>query len=278
MKILVVDAYNMIHRSRFGFGSGDHSIVFNFFRSLKSEIARHESDLVYVVSEGRPNHRCEINKDYKGQRKRIADDGFHRQKNEILSLCHSFPFVFARHPHYECDDVIGHICTKLHREDDVTIVSSDSDFIQLLENETVKLWNPVKKKFIDKWPVDYVTWKSLKGDATDNIPGVKGIGEKRAFALCESDTTLNDFLNSDPQKREVFESAKKQIKLADIDDHCSLWEMSSNTFDEAYIKNTFTEFEFKTIIGKSWYKWKDMMEALNDNLQRKINGSATDIT
>ena len=142
----------------------------------------------------------------------------------------------------------------------------------------MKLLNPVKKKFIDKWPVDYVTWKSLKGDATDNIPGVKGIGEKRAFALCESDTTLNDFLNSDPQKREVFESAKKQIKLADIDDHCSLWEMSSNTFDEAYIKNTFTEFEFKTIIGKSWYKWKDMMEALNDNLQRKINGSATDIT
>lgn len=272
MKILVVDAYNMIHRSRFGFGSGDHSIVFNFFRSLKSEIARHESTLVYVVSEGRPNHRFELNQDYKGQRERIVDEGFHRQKDEILDLCHSFPFVFARHPHYECDDVIGHICTKMHPDDEVTIVSSDSDFIQLLEHKNVKLWNPVRKKFIDPWPVDYVTWKSLKGDPTDNIPGVKGIGEKRAFALCESDDILNDFLNTNPEKREVFETAKQLIRLADIEEECKLWEITPNEFNEAHVKNTFTEFEFKTIIGKAWDKWKTMMEALNDNIQRNANG------
>ena len=275
MKILVIDAYNMIHRARFGWGKGDHSITFNFFRSLKSEITRHESDLVYVVSEGQPKHRLVLNPDYKGQRQKIQDEGFHRQKKEILSLCHSFPFVFARHPDYECDDVIGHICTQRHVDDEITIVSSDSDFIQLLDSANVKLWNPVKKKFIDRWPVDYITWKSLKGDATDNVPGIKGVGEKRAFALCENEDTLNSFLDADPNKRKIFESAKNQIRLADIDSQCQLWEISHNVFDEEYIKNTFTQFEFKTIIGKSWDKWRTTMENLNDNIQTSIDKPAT---
>ena len=274
MKILVLDAYNMIHRARFGYGRGDHAIVFNFFRSIKSEIKRHTPDIVYVVSEGHPKHRLELNSDYKGQREKIQDDGFHRQKKEILSLCTYFPFVFARHPDYECDDVIGHICTDRHVNDEVTIVSSDSDFIQLLVSDNVRLWNPVKKKFIDTWPVDYVTWKSLKGDPTDNVPGVRGIGEKRAFALCESHDTLNSFLDSDPQKRAAFESAKNQIRLADIDSGCDLWEISCNNFDEEYVKSTFTQFEFKTIIGKSWDNWKMTMENLNDNIKAAANESA----
>ena len=274
MKILVIDAYNMIHRARFGWGKGEHSITFNFFRSLKSEIDRHMPDRVYIVSEGRPKHRFEINKEYKGQRTKITDPNFHRQKNEVFRLCHSFPFVVTRHPDYECDDVIGHICTDTHVHDEVTIVSSDSDFIQLLEWEGVSLWNPVAKKYIDKWPVDYVTWKSLKGDPTDNIAGIKGIGSKRAFALCESDKTLNDFLDSHPDKREVFESAQNQIRLADIDKNCNQWEISFNNFDEEYIKNAFTEFEFKSIIEKSWEKWTNTMEVLNDNITRDIEHAA----
>ena len=182
MKVLAVDSYNMIHRSRFGFGSGDHSTTFNFFRSLRSEIERHQPDEVYIVSEGRPIHRFELNENYKGNRTPLNDDGFHRQKRDIFNLCKLLPVSIIRHPDYECDDVIGHLCMTRHPTDEVTIVSSDSDFIQLLESPTVKLWNPVKKKFLDQWPVDYVMWKALKGDMTDNIPGIKGVGEKRAFS------------------------------------------------------------------------------------------------
>lgn len=260
----------MIHRSRFGWKKGDHAITFNFFRSLKSEIDRHESDLVYIVTEGHPKHRFEINSEYKGQRAPIEDQGFHKQKKELLDLCKSFPFVYARHPDYECDDVIGHICTDRHRNDEVTIVSSDSDFIQLLEYDNVILWNPIRKKFIEKWPVDYITWKSLKGDPCDNIPGIRGIGTKRAFALCENMATLNEFFKQNPEKHEVFKSAKKQITLASIDKSCDQWEISLHHFNEEYVKNTFTQFEFNAIIGKSWPKWKNTMEELNDNIKRNI--------
>jgi len=266
MKILVVDAYNMIHRARFGFGQGDHAIVFNFFRSVKSEIDRHEPDLVYLVSEGVPKHRLRLNADYKGQRVPVVDEGFHRQKREIFSLSQAFPFIFIRHPDFECDDVIGYICTGRHLQDEVVIVSSDSDFIQLLESDNVSLWNPIKKRFIDRWPVDYIAWKSLKGDPTDNVPGIKGIGGKRAFSLCENPEVLETFLGADPDRRKVFESAREQIRLARIDQDCEMWEIKPGVFDEDLTRNTFTEYQFKSIIGKAWPKWCATMERLNDKL------------
>jgi len=265
----------MIHRARFGFGQGEYAIVFNFFRSLKSEISRHKPDKVYIVSEGKPKHRLLLNSEYKGQRKPVKDPGFYRQKNEIFALCKYLPFTFIRHPDYECDDVIGYLCTKAHIHDDVTIVSSDSDFIQLLDDENVKLWNPIKKKFIDRWPVDYVTWKALKGDPTDNVPGIKGIGEKRAFALCETSSALYNFLSEDDSRKLIFDSAYEQIKLADINERCPDWEIAEYHFEENYVKEAFTEFGFKTIIGKSWNKWKELMEILDDTTKRNANKSAT---
>ena len=274
MKVLVIDAYNMIHRARFGYARGDHSIIFNFFRSIKSEINRHASDKVYVVSEGQPKHRLALNSEYKAQRTPVKDAKFHRQKREIFSLCQYFPFTFIRHPEYECDDVIGYLCTKSHPHDETTIVSSDSDFIQLLDNENVKLWNPVKKKFIDRWPVDYVTWKSLKGDPTDNVPGIKGVGEKRAFALCETSKILHNFLSEDESRKLSFDSAYAQIKLADIDDDSPDWEIVQNRFEENFLREAFTEFGFKSIIGKSWVKWKEVMEVLDDTIERNVNKPA----
>jgi len=227
------------------------------------------------VSEGKPKHRLLLNSEYKGQRKPVKDPGFYRQKNEIFALCKYLPFTFIRHPDYECDDVIGYLCTKTHIHDDVTIVSSDSDFIQLLDDENVKLWNPIKKKFIDRWPVDYVTWKALKGDPTDNVPGVKGIGEKRAFALCETSSALYNFLSEDDSRKMTFDSAYEQIKLADISESCPDWEIVEYHFEENYVKEAFTEFGFKTIIGKSWNKWKELMEILDDTTKRNANKSAT---
>ena len=266
MKVLLVDVYNMIYRAKYGFARGDNSTIFGFFRSLKSEITRHSPDLVYLVLEGHPKHRFVLNENYKANRVREPDDDFQRQKEEIFALSHFLPVTIARHPDYECDDVIAHMCTQVHPTDSVVIVSSDTDFIQLLESDDVSLWNPIKKKFIEPWPVDYVTWKALKGDPADNIPGVRGIGAKRAHVLCEDWTTLEDFLAAKPERREVFESAKAQIRFASLDRELDLLEISSNFFDEERIKNAFTEYGFKSIIGKAWFKWQTTMEGLNDKL------------
>jgi len=264
-KILLIDAYNMIHRARFGFGSGEHSVTFNFFRSLRSEIERHEPSKMYIVSEGRPVHRIEESGGlYKGNRTSVLDDGFHRQKRDIFEICKHLPATFIRHPDFECDDVIGTLTNKYAQNgSNVVICSSDSDFIQLLSFENVSLWNPVKKKFIEKWPVDYLTWKGLKGDATDNIPGIKGVGPKTATRLASDINELEDFLNKKPERRQIFESAKRQIKLVNIPDSCSKWERESYAFNENSLFHEFKKREFKTIIGNAWKKWKHTLESLS---------------
>ena len=254
----------MIHRARFGFAQGEHAIKFNFFRSLKSEIKRHSVDKVCVVSEGRPLHRLALNKDYKGQRIPVKDESFHREKREIFELCQHLPVTFMKHSDYECDDVIGFICKNIEPSDEAVIVSSDSDFIQLLEKENVSLWNPVKKKFIERWPVDYVTWKALKGDPTDNVPGVKGIGEKRAFSLTADVSILHKMLEQNPEKKKMFESAYQQILLADIDATSSGWEIKNFSFNEEKLFQAFTTCGFSSIVGKAWDGWKQTMENLND--------------
>ena len=264
MRVLIVDAYNMIHRARFGYAVGDHAITYNFFRSLKSEFVRHMPDKVYIVSEGRPIHRLALNEDYKGQRKPIQDSGFHRQKKEIFDLCSLLPITFIRHNEYECDDVIGYLCTNADEKDVTTIISSDTDFIQLLELDNVSLWNPVKKKFIEKWPVDYVVWKSLKGDPTDNVPGVRGIGTKKAFSLAADVSILDKMLNENPEKKAVYESAYQQILLAHIEKDQPGWEIKNFTFNENQLFSAFTQCGFSSITGKAWEGWKQTMEKLNN--------------
>ncbi len=266
MKILLIDAYNMIHRSRFGWMKGEHAITFNFFRSLKSEIDRHAPDRVYIVSEGRPKHRLEENPEYKANRKKIEDDGFHRQKKDIFKLCSLMPVTFIRHEDYECDDVIGHLSVVTHSKDEVVICSSDSDFIQLLDRENVSLWNPVKKSFVEQWPVDYLTWKALRGDKTDNVPGIKGVGDKTAMKLAKDPEKLKGFLTS--EKAKVFESAKSQITLAKISDNNFDKCVYSISIDE--LKNEFVSRGFKSIVEKGWQKWKNTLEDL-DERQQAVN-------
>ena len=261
----------MIHRVRHGFGQGDHIMTYGFFRALKSEITKHAADKVYVVSEGYPVHRYELNPSYKGTRRNDRDDGFYRQKDDIFKICSYLPVTCIMHPDYECDDVIGYICENSGKNDNVTIVSTDSDFIQLLELENVNLWNPIKKKFIEKWPVDYVSWKSLVGDKSDNIPGVKGIGSKRAFKILENKRLFDEFMADDFNKA-VFDNCYKQIKLAKLDESLLNWVINDYRFNEEKLKESFTRRSFKSIIGKSWYKWTDTMERLNNvNVKHTVN-------
>ena len=252
----------MIHRSRFGWSTGDHAITYTFFRSLKSEIVRHSPDKVYIVSEGKPIHRIAINPDYKGNRKAVTDDGFHRQKKDIFEICKYLPITFIKHPEYECDDVIGHLSSKVHKNENVVICSSDSDFIQLLENPNTTLWNPVRKKFIEQWPVNYLVWKALRGDKTDNVQGIKGVGDKTAMKLAKDKDQLEKFLTED--KRKAFDKAYAQIKLSDIDKDCNKFIKTDYTFSVEELFKAFSDRSFNSIIEKGWSKWKTTMEELND--------------
>lgn len=265
MKILLFDLYNMIHRARHSFIKGENATIFNFFRSFKTEIVRHSPDRVYVVSEGRPLKRLALNPEYKGTRVRNVDEDFSRQKKEIMNLVKLLPVTFARHEHVECDDVIGFLASKVYRGSEVIICSTDTDFIQLLEHDNIALWNPIKKKFAERWPVDYVMYKSLKGDSTDNVSGVRGIGDKRAMKLVSDPKTMVDLFESSPKAKEQYENSYEQIKFIDITSDDPRLKMEVCNLNLESLKEAFCDFNFKSIVGKSWIKWQETMESLNES-------------
>ena len=134
--------------------------------------------------------------DYKGDRV-SPGDSFHRQKKTIINLIKSsFPFWVVQHDDLECDDLIGNLA-KYHDSmgDECVVISGDSDFIQLLDtNPAVKIYHPIKKAYIEKPDYNYLDWKALCGDKTDNIPGIKGVGAKTAEKLVRDRVLMNTFL------------------------------------------------------------------------------------
>lgn len=268
MKILLVDLHNMIHRARHSFIKGENACVFNFFRQIKSEFDRHEPDKVYFVSEGRPKHRYAISSDYKGNRPREVDEDFRSQKKKIYSLIRHLPASFCFHEDFECDDVIAHLARDVYYDQEVTILSTDTDFIQLLDNPNVKLWNPIKKKFIEPWPVDYLSYKSLKGDSADNVSGVKGVGEKTAMRLAGDLSAMEEFFQKKPDAKIQYTESMDLIKFASLKNVDNIRkEIFEKDMETLY--SEFKSMNFKSIVGNSWQKWINTMERIDESRQER---------
>ena len=263
-KILLLDGYNLMYRARYsGMNKGNYSTIFNFFRGLRPLIEKFNPDQAYFVLEGMPVKRLEADPDYKGQRVYNNKDNFREQRKEIVRILKSyFPIQVVKHEDYECDDVIGYFSEKF-KDENVTIISSDTDFIQCINNN-VSLYNPVRKKIIEKPEYNYVLWKSLKGDASDNIQGFKGVGDKTALKLCENKELLNKFLDT-KDKIEKLEHNQFMIKLHDIQNDLGFTYYSMpETCDWEKLKEEFYNMEFNSIISKdkTWEKFTNTFKNL----------------
>ncbi len=266
-KILLLDGYNLIYRARYsGMNKGEYSTIFNFFRGLRPLIEKFNPDFTYLVLEGMPKKRLEVQPEYKGQRVYEDKDNFRFQRKEIINIAQKyFPVQVVKHADYECDDVIGHLA-KTHEKvgDTVSIVSSDTDFIQCITDK-VSLYNPVRKTFIEKPSYDYVLWKSLKGDASDNIEGFKGIGDKKAQKLCENSNSLQKFIEN-PEHKAKLEENIFMIKLHDMsdDENDIVFYDRQKTPKWGELKEVFAKYDFKSMIekDKSWEKYTKTFENL----------------
>ena len=270
MKVAILDGYNLIYRARYSVPKwqkpSDYSIVYSFFRSLRPLVEKLESDKIYFVLEGHPKMRMQAAPDYKGTRKYEKDESFQRQKAEIIELLiNYFPVEVIKHPDYECDDVIAHL-VKEHQADNCTVVSTDTDFLQLYNSySNFRLYNPIKKDYSPPPDIDYVVWKSLRGDSADNIAGFPGIGDKRAKALTENLEKLEEFLDSLPGRREKFEHNKFMIAFHDLSNEKNPFSVSPIFSNWQEIKSIFSKMQFSSIINdKSWDKFVNTFKNLED--------------
>ena len=273
MTILAIDFMNAAHRARSGFKLGPAPVIFNFFRQFKSLVDKFRPTRVYVALEGRPVARHEALGEYKANRKVEADDPraadlarFFEQKAVIVDLLTKhFPVSVIRHPTAEADDTLANVIRASSTAVDWVLVSSDTDFIQLLaERDNLRLYNPVQDTFVDPpTDYDYVTWKALRGDSSDNIPGVPGCGDKTAAKVAADAGLLAEYL-ARPGVGDVFSRNYDLIRFQEWTEEERLQMTSSTpTKDWQPVKALFEEHGFTSIIKDgAWQKFIGSFDTL----------------
>ena len=262
MKILLLDGYNMLHRCRFNWGGGkaegEFQIVYNFMRLLKSTIDDFSPDKVYFVIDGKPTKRLEMYPEYKANRREEITDpeeleyweNYHRQKRLCLKyIKECLPVYSAYHKDYEGDDVIYTLAKQTSSDDEVIIISSDTDFIQIAQElEQVKLYNPIKAEYRSVPDYNYLSWKSMVGDRSDNIGGVPKIGKVRAENILKNGE-LSDRLK-DEDFKVAYNKSYSLIKLFDIP--FEELELHKPMFDLDTLISEFKNMLFQSMLEDSY--------------------------
>ncbi len=265
-KILVIDGMNMFHRARSGFAVGDWPVVYNFLRQFRALVELHSPTRVYVAMEGVPVKRRALLKEYKANRiidtddeKKIAQTAdFFRQVDVVRFMLEtSFPVSVVWHPFFEADDTIYNLIKRSSSAIPWVVASNDSDFTQLLnEFEHVKVYNPMQKTYVEKPVYDYVHWKALRGDPSDNIPKVPGMSDKKAEKALTSTGEATSFLN-DPKLVEQWRMNCELIRFHTwSDEEAEKMTASVPEKDWKKVKSELDSMGFKSITNdKSWEKF-----------------------
>ena len=282
MKILFIDGHNFMFRARSGFQLGDYNVCYNFFRSLKPLIEQFEPNRVYFTLEGHPKKRYDLLPTYKANRhvvlkpdaspeevaeakkKRKSDEDYRRQQGLIVEMLQLMPISVMQHLDFEADDLIYNVVENASRAIEFTIVSTDTDFIQMLQEfPNVRIYNPVTKAYVDAPAYDYVTWKALRGDGSDNIPGIPGIGNKTAEAVLDDPDSLK-LLLEDRDKALQFARNMLLIKLPKWSaEETAQMRSSSPTKDWDAVAQRFEEWQFKSMLKEPyWTKFKATFDSL----------------
>jgi len=153
-----------------------------------------------------PTFRKQAYEEYKAKRKKPPQE-FYDQIPKLKEVLKVFDIPFCEKPGFEGDDIIGTLASLSSGKVKNIIVSGDLDTLQLVNDHTnvyflnrgVKeavLYNQdlVKKKYEGLSEKELIDFKALRGDPSDNIPGVKGIGEKTALGLIKNFKQLKIFI------------------------------------------------------------------------------------
>ena len=264
--LLLLDGANLMQRARFSsrrnLQGKKNAIIYSFFRSLRPLVEKFKPTKVILALEGRPIRRFELHKNYKANRVWDDSDDYGVQRLVILQLLKYLPITTVRHPEREADDVIGHYALS-DEWDRRVIVSSDTDFIQLLNvDKRCEVYNPITKRTRTPPCDDYVGWKALVGDSADNIEGFRGVGNKTAIKLIENRKKLLSFLDK-KNGHEKYNKNRTLIQFEQVDECDVDFVVGSAQWDQLFEK--FKDLGFWSIVNKtSWSKYINTFKGVID--------------
>lgn len=212
-KVILVDGNNLLFRSYYataytgnvmknskGFPT---NAIYGFINMINKIINEEKPEYIMIAFDKGKTFRHDKYKSYKDGRSETPQE-LKDQFPVAKKICEAMGIHYFEIDNYEADDIIGTFAKEVNRNPDfvATIISSDKDLLQLITDEVdVKLLKQTgfirmdKNLFKETYgvdPIGMIDLKALMGDSSDNIPGVKGIGEKTAISLLTKFQTLDN--------------------------------------------------------------------------------------
>ncbi len=207
------------------------NVIHGFLMMISKIIKDFDTDkLIITWDVSKKTFRTDLYKDYKGNRK-SAPDEFKIQVKVLQKLIEKFNIPQVSVEGYEADDVLGTLSKSFNdNNEEVLIVTGDRDSFQLIGDKTNVLYTKRgiseverfgKAEFKEKYKIStsqYIEYLGLKGDSSDNIPGLPGVGEKTAINLLSNYKNIeNIYKNLDdltPKLRETFQDNRDLLMLS----------------------------------------------------------------
>jgi len=283
-ELYLVDAYALIFRAYFAFIRNPRitskglntSAIFGFVTTLEELLKTyHPSHLAIVFDPPRPTFRHKIYPEYKANRDATPED-IRIAVPYIKELAEAYRIPVLEQPGYEADDVIGTLSHQAEEQGYRTfMVTPDKDYLQLLSKRIFLLKPRTKKNEIEEigindlpeyfhveHPSQVIDVLALWGDASDNIPGAPGIGEKTAKKLINQygsleklydhiDELSGKLKNTLMQYRDqIFLSRDLVTIRTDVPVSFDEKLFENSGLDEEKIRQLFKELEFKTLLQR----------------------------
>lgn len=236
-RILIIDANSLIHRAFHALpemtaNNKPVNAVYGFLLLLFKAIRELEPAFIVAAFDlPKPTFRHEQFKEYKATRPKTPEE-LSAQFPTVKNALRSFNIPFFEKEGYEADDIIGTIAALLarnaksggERQTESIILSGDLDTLQLVGEATkvytskrgfkeTILWGSLEiKERYGLEPEQLVDFKGLKGDQSDNIPGVPGVGEKTAAKLIKTFGSLNNLYDAIENEKDAVNDIRKSTK------------------------------------------------------------------
>ena len=283
-KLFLLDAYALIFRSYYAFiknprinsKSLNTSAIFGFTNTLLEVLKKENPDYIAVCFDpAGPNFRHEMYSDYKANRDATPED-IKKSIPYIKDIIEALNIPILEKKGYEADDVVGTVAKKLSSsETQVYMMTPDKDYMQLVD-ENIFMYKPrrsgsdvdivdiagVQEKMGVEHPIQVIDILALWGDASDNIPGAPGIGEKTSKKLIAQYGSVEGLIANTAdlkgKQKENVETHIEQIhlskKLATIDINVpiefSLEKMKITQPNWNKLKDLFNDLEFKALFQR----------------------------
>lgn len=293
---LLIDGNNTLHRAHWIANNTGQKLVnskgvnvgalFTFLKTVKSYADQFNTSNIYIAWDKKLTDKVNFRKEltggtYKGTRNQERNREVYEIMDSIVEATNTLGIKNIFPGRLEADDVISWLSSNITGKK--IIISVDKDFIQLIREE-VSYYNPIKKETIDKdnfftvlnlLPEEYLYYKAIVGDVSDNIPGVEGFGKvkgiKLAKAFCKKDENVIA-----PYK----ELVENNLKLVDLTYGIAQYPEEQNIYQKQIEELKTAKFnhekfvkicennEFPSILNKidSWqhsFNQKNLTDVLN---------------